>query len=108
MQTLTSRIEAVADLGGTVTFKAGDTEETASWAQLHEEARATAAALQSLGAGPGSHVALLGPTTRPLVTALQATWLAGATMMMLPLPMRLASIEDFVQQTRVRLRKGDV
>ncbi len=59
-----------------------------------------AAALQARGVGPGSHVALLGPTTRPFVTAIQATWLAGATVVVLPLPMRLASIEDFVAQTR--------
>lgn len=109
MQTLTSRIEAVADLGGTVTFKNGDEPDvTASWAELLDDARAMAAALQAHGVAPGSHVALLGPTTRPLVTGISATWLAGATMMMLPLPMRLASIEDFVNQTRVRLQKGDV
>ena len=59
-----------------------------------------AAALQARGIGPGSHVALLGATTRPFVTAIQATWLAGATVVVLPLPMRLASIEDFVAQTR--------
>ena len=29
---------------------------------------------------PGSHVALLGPTTRPLVTAIEAVWLCGATL----------------------------
>jgi fatty-acyl-CoA synthase len=59
-----------------------------------------AAAMQARGIGPGSHVALLGATTRPFVTAVQATWLAGATVVVLPLPMRLASIEDFVAQTR--------
>jgi fatty-acyl-CoA synthase len=45
-------------------------------------------------------VALLGATTRPFVTAIQATWLAGATVVVLPLPMRLGSIEDFVARTR--------
>ena len=48
------------------------------------------------GVGPGDHVALLGPTSRALVTAIQATWLAGATLVCLPLPMRLGSIEEFV------------
>src|SRR5262245_63081373 len=67
-----------------------------------------AAALQARGVGPGSHVALLGTTTRPLVTAIQATWLAGAAVVVLPLPMRLASIEDFVGQTRRRIRQADV
>ena len=56
-----------------------------------------AAALQARGVGPGSTTSrVLGPTTRPLVTAIQATWLAGATLVVLPLPMRLASIEEFV------------
>ncbi|MDQ1533034.1 MAG: fatty-acyl-CoA synthase, partial [Actinomycetota bacterium] len=59
------------------------------------------------GVGPGTHVAILGPTTRALVTAIEATWLAGAAAVMLPLPMRLASIDDFVRQTRVRLRASD-
>jgi fatty-acyl-CoA synthase len=49
------------------------------------------------------HVALLGPTSRALVTAIQATWLAGGTLVCLPLPMRLGSIEEFVQQTRRRI-----
>ena len=56
---------------------------------------------------PGDHVALLSPTTRELVTAIQATWLAGATIVVLPLPMRLSSIEEFVAQTRQRIRNAD-
>ena len=39
----------------------------------------------------------------PLVTAIQAVWLAGATLVCLPLPMRLGSIEEFAQQTRRRI-----
>ena len=58
-------------------------------AELHDDARAMAAALQARGVEPGAHVAILGPTTRPLVTAIQATWLCGAATVMLPLPMRL-------------------
>jgi len=52
-------------------------------------------------------VAVLGPTTRGLVTLIQATWLAGATVVVLPLPMRLSSIEEFVDQTRTRIRRAD-
>jgi fatty-acyl-CoA synthase len=52
-------------------------------------------------------VALLGPTTRPLITAIQATWLTGGCLVMLPLPMRLGSIEAFVEQTRSRIRAAD-
>jgi fatty-acyl-CoA synthase len=66
-----------------------------------------AAALQARGVMPGDHVALLGTTSRLLVTAIQATWLAGAATVVLPLPMRLGSVEEFVGQTRARLRSAD-
>jgi fatty-acyl-CoA synthase len=97
------RLEASAESGHAITFvgSAGaDGRERVEWGRLHEDARAMAAALQARGIGPGSHVALLGATTRPFVTAVEATWLAGAAVVVLPLPMRLASIEDFVAQTR--------
>jgi fatty-acyl-CoA synthase len=107
MLSLVARIEQAADSTGTIHLASGDTTVDVPWRQVHEEARSMAAALQSRGIGPGDHVAILGPTTRPLVTAIQATWLSGATLVVLPLPMRLASIEEFVGQTRKRLRKAD-
>ncbi len=108
MLTLPQRIEAVAARGrGAITFLSGDDADRVPWSELHSDARAMAAALQARGIGPGDHVALLGPTTRPLVTAIQATWLAGATVMIMPLPMRMGSIEEFVDATRARLRGGD-
>ena len=100
---LLPRLEATAETRHSITFvgSAGaDGCERVEWSRLHEDARAMAAALQARGIGPGSRCALLGATTRPFVTAIQATWLAGATVVVLPLPMRLASIEDFVAQTR--------
>ncbi len=66
-----------------------------------------AAGLQRRGIGPGAHVALLGPTSRPLVTALQAVWLTGATAMVLPLPHRLGALGDIVAVTRSRVREAD-
>jgi fatty-acyl-CoA synthase len=107
METLTQRFEKAATVGGDVTFISGDEHLTISWAELHEDAKRVAAALQARGIAPGDHVALLGPTTRELVTAMHAIWLAGATMVCLPLPMRLASIEEFVNQTRTRVAKAD-
>ena len=52
-------------------------------------------------------MAILGPTSRDLVTAIQATWLAGATVVVLPLPMRMSSIDEFVAQTRDRVLGAD-
>jgi fatty-acyl-CoA synthase len=100
---LLPRLEATAETRQAITFvgSAGaDARERVEWARLHEDARGMAAALQARGVGPGAHVALLGATSRPFVTAVQATWLAGATVVVVPLPMRLGSIEDFVAQTR--------
>ncbi|HEY8525741.1 MAG TPA: fatty acyl-AMP ligase [Acidimicrobiales bacterium] len=108
MHSLIDRISRAAACDRTLTFVVGGHEDVVPWRQLHDEAKAYAAALQERGIGPGDHVALLSPTTRPLVTAIQATWLAGATVVVLPLPMRLASIEDFVAQTRQRVRHADV
>ncbi|MEM9713054.1 MAG: fatty acyl-AMP ligase, partial [Actinomycetota bacterium] len=70
-------------------------------------ARAMAAGLQAHGVRPGDHVALLGPTSRSMVAAIEATLLAGAAVVALPLPMRLGSIDEFVTQTRERVRAAD-
>jgi fatty-acyl-CoA synthase len=104
-----ARVEAAAETSGAVTFlgSAGrDGHERVPWAQLHDDAAGVAAALQARGVGPGVHVALLGPTTRRLVTTIQAVWLAGGTLVCLPLPMRLGSIEEFVVQTRRRIENA--
>jgi fatty-acyl-CoA synthase len=106
--TLTQRLEVAAARPNDLTFVVGGDHVPVPYAQLHEEARGYAANLQALGVGPGQHVALLGPTSRPLVTAIQAIWLTGATVVVLPLPMRLSSIEEFVAQTRVRIANADV
>jgi fatty-acyl-CoA synthase len=109
--TLSARLETAATGRGSITFvgaAAGSgTAERVEWSQLHDEARAMAVVLARHGVGPGTHVGVLGSTSRPLVTSLQAVWLAGATVVALPLPMRLGSIEEFVAQTRRRIEGAD-
>ena len=78
-----------------------------SWEQIHEEARVVGAALQARGLVPGDHVAILGPTSRSLITIVQGCWLAGIASMVLPLPMRMGSLDAFVESTRGRIRHGD-
>ena len=108
MLSLIDRIEAVADRDhGEVTFVNGDLHETIRWPQLHSEARLAAAALQARGVRPGDHVALLGPTTRRLITTIQATWLCGAALVTMPLPMRMGALDQFISQTRDRIRRSD-
>src|SRR5256885_11158274 len=106
---LLARIDHAAGAGeGAITLVGSGPPERVEWARLHEEARAMAGALQARGVAPGDHVALVGPTTRAFVTAIQATWLAGAAAVVLPLPMRLGSVEEFVAQTWGRIPGADL
>src|SRR3984893_2137996 len=100
--TLVERIEAAQSPGGgrSVRFVTGDRVDQVAWAQMLEDSAAAAARLQAAGVGPGVKGALLGITSGAMVTAIEATWLCGATVVVLPLPMRLASVEAFVDQTR--------
>src|SRR5688500_2219378 len=105
---LPTRLARATERGGTITFLSGDGPgDRVEWAVLHEEAKAMAVALTRHGVGPGAHVALLGPTSRAFVTAIEAVWLAGATVVVLPLPMRMSSLDDFVAATRTRVRAAD-
>ena len=108
MLSLPARIEASAGRGGTVTFVGSGDPVRVTWAELHDEARSIAAAMHGRGVEPGDHVAILGPTSRELVTTIQAVWLAGATIVVMPIPMRMGSIEEFVAATRRRLHRADV
>ena len=104
---LIARIERAADRGHGATFISKDDRVLVPWSQLHDDARVVGAGLQARGIQPGDHVAILGPTSRPLVTAIQACWISGACAVVLPLPMRLGSLEEFVEQTRNRVRNAD-
>jgi fatty-acyl-CoA synthase len=105
------RLERAADTGNGVRFVghsvAPDGPVFVPWRQVHDEARAVGAALQAKGLLPGDHVAVLGPTSRELMTVIRGCWLAGIASMVLPLPMRMGSLDEFVQSTRARIRHGD-
>ncbi|MGD9996861.1 MAG: AMP-binding protein [Ilumatobacteraceae bacterium] len=77
------------------------------WAEIHDDARVVGAALQARGLVPGDHVAILGPTSRSLITIVQGCWLAGCASMVLPLPMRMGSLDAFIESTRGRIRHGE-
>ena len=107
LRTVPGRIRAAAEHGHSIVFVDGEDHTPVPWPQLLTEAEAVASALQARGIGPGDHVAVLGPTTRDLVTTFQAIWLAAATLVVMPIPMRMASIEDFLDATRLRLHAAD-
>ncbi len=107
MDTIVGRIEHAAKGDRSITFVTGGQPKTKTWGELHEEAKVVAARLQQRGITQGDHVAVLGPTTPDLITSFQAIWLCGATLVVLPLPMRLASLEDFAIDTRTRIHAAD-
>lgn len=107
MTTISLRLQDPARRDGTVHFIDGDHASPVRWSHLLDDARGFAVGLREAGIGPGDHVALLGPTTRDLVTTIAGIWLAGGTVMVLPLPMRMGSIEEFIDQTRTRMRNAD-
>ena len=96
------RLERAADTGNGVRFVghsvAPDGPVFVSWRQIHDEARSVGAALQAKGLLPGDHVAVLGPTSRELMTVVRGCWMAGIASMVLPLPMRMGSLEEFVDR----------
>ena len=65
---LIARLERAADQDHGATFISKDARVHVPWSQLHDDARVVAAGLQAREINPGDHVAILGPTSRPLVT----------------------------------------
>jgi fatty-acyl-CoA synthase len=81
----------VASRGGPGTLTAPDSRGTAStvtWQEVHARALRMATVLAGDGVGRGSRVGLLADTSLDLVAALQAVWLTGAAVTVLPLPAR--------------------
>jgi fatty-acyl-CoA synthase len=106
------RLELAADAPTGVRFVGSSVTsdgqpEFVPWRQVHDEARTVGAALQARGIGPGDHVAILGPTSRALITVVRGCWTAGIASMVLPLPMRMGSLDEFIESTRARIRHGD-
>jgi fatty-acyl-CoA synthase len=89
-------------------FAAGEAIEEVPWSAVYRSALRRSAALQHLGVEPGDRVAVLGSTTLPLVETLLATWLAGATSVVLPLPLRFTSAASFADTTRARVVEAGI
>lgn len=79
-----------------------------SYQDFQAQVEATATRLQSLGAGPGVVVALLGPTSLELCRAAAAVWCVGGTLTVLALPSRLSSLEGYVMETLSKLAQARV
>ena len=104
---LIRRLEVAAGRGQELVMLDGPAPEHLSWGALHEDARRMAACLQVRGVAPGDRVALLGSTSRGMLTAIQASWLAGAAVIVPPLRTRLESDEEFRSRTQARMSQGE-
>ncbi len=105
---LIARLERGAQGGQDIVLLDGSAPESVSWAALVDEACRMAAALQSRGVAPGDRVAVVGSTSRSLVTALEACWLTGAAVIVPPLRTRLEAEQEFRSRTVERLTVGEV
>jgi fatty-acyl-CoA synthase len=88
MRTVVDAIVDNADGAGTLAVLGADGRAVVSmpWSAVHDRARRMAAVLVAGGIGPGRRVGLLGDTSVDLVAALQAVWLTGAAVTVLPPP----------------------
>ena len=66
----------------------GDICAELPWPRVHERARRIATVLAGAGIGPGRRVGLLADTGLDLVCTVQAVWLRGAAVTVLPPPTR--------------------
>lgn len=94
MHTVVDAIVASAGPGTLTVLESRGDATPISWAQLHDQARRMAAVLAGEGIGPASRVGLLADTGVTLVTAIQAVWLAGAAVTVLPPPLGAARREQ--------------
>jgi fatty-acyl-CoA synthase len=91
-------VDAIAGRrGGSGTLTAG--RDTVTWAEVHDRARRITTLLRGHGIGPGTRIGLLADTSVELVAALQAGWLAGAAITVLPQPAR-QSIDAYLRHLR--------
>lgn len=77
---------------------AGDRFESTSWGDLTVQAARKAAGLRRLGVGEGSNVACVLTNTRDVCASILGVWMAGGTVVSLPIPARGMAIPDYQAQ----------
>ncbi len=74
-----------------------------TYSEFSAQVGETAQRLQALGAGPGTVVAVLAPTSLELCRGIAAIWSIGATLTVLPTPSRLSNLESYLMETLAKL-----
>lgn len=82
----------------------GSTYERAGWDELLDDAYRYSLGLRKLGVGPDEHVCVLGPTSRGIVTAIQALLLLGASFTVLPTATRTMDESSYASHLSERIR----
>jgi fatty-acyl-CoA synthase len=99
-RTLLDEVELGSASGRSLTMVGETSTTTRGWDRIHDDARRLAASLRALGVGPGAGVAVVGSTSFEVVTTVQATWLAGGVLTILPVPGHVGSRRSFPEHTR--------
>jgi fatty-acyl-CoA synthase len=110
MRTIVDAITAQDGGTGILSILDGDgaVAATLPWSAVHDRARRMATCLAGAGVGPGERVGVLADTGLDLVCAVQAGWLAGAAVTVLPPPTRRAdSLAAIIADARPRLLLAD-
>jgi len=84
MRTVVEAMAAAASDAGTLTTFRGGDELVVRWAQVHDRARRMATFMSKMDIALGSRVALIGDTSVDMMVAIQAVWLSGAAVSVLP------------------------
>lgn len=91
---------------GEFAFYLEDGKETFSTAELAERATRGAARLAALGIEPGDSVGVLGPNRPEWVVWAFATWIAGAALVPVQVPLRVRDPNAFAAQLRALVEAG--
>ncbi|MEY2450821.1 MAG: fatty-acyl-CoA synthase [Acidimicrobiaceae bacterium] len=92
--------DAARDGGGSVVFHSADDDRRLEANELYEMALVRAGRLAALGVEPGARIGIIGPNAPDWIAWSYAAWMRGATVVPLPVPLRVRDREAVTAQLR--------
>ena len=80
--------------------------ESMTFGEFGEKVAELQAGLEALGVGPGTVVAVMGPTSPSIAALCAAIWQAEATLTVLATPTRLSNLEQYLAETLGKLSRS--